>query len=217
MKSTKINQFLISGLIFFSQQAFGQAGGIDSLKITPQNALATDEIKVICYSTFSHGGCGLVTHSVTFQGNQITLNLEYEIGFLTYICNSVDTISLGNLAAGDYQLHANLMVQPMEEIVDTDTASFSIDNPLSLEDETHPENLEVYPNPFNQEVQIKTTAVIEEIEISAISGQNVVLKQTLNALDKTIDLSDLKPGIYLLTALDSNGNKYTKRIVKNTL
>ena len=217
MKISTLKQFLISGLICFGQQTFVQAQGIDSLKIIPENANAGDEIKVVCFSTFPTGGCDLMDYSVTFQGNQITLNLEHEPGMLTYICHSIDTISLGTLNAGDYDLHANLIIQPMDEIVDWHTTSFSIDSPLGFDDLTNTANPEVYPNPFDRELQIKADAIIESVEISSVSGQKIVLSENTGFNEKIIDLSDLKNGIYLLILTDINGNQYTKRIFKNTL
>lgn len=217
MKTRILKQFLAASLFLLSQNTFGQLSTIDSLKLIPENPNTGDEIKLICHSTFSTGGCDLQNYSVSFQGNQITVNLEYEPGFLTYICHSVDTISLGNLNAGDYGLHANLIIQPMDEITDTDTLSFTVDNSLNVIENPGAESLIIYPNPFDREFQIKTDAIIEQVEISSVSGQKIILNKTLISHNKTIDVSGLKNGIYLLILTDINGNQYTKRIFKNTL
>ncbi|MNU79405.1 hypothetical protein D3C71_690190 [compost metagenome] len=215
MKAIKFKQTLIGGLLFLSQHAFGQIPAIDSLKIIPENAHAGDEIKVICYATFPAGGCDLMDHSITIQGNQITLSMEYIDGAATYICHSVDTISLGNLSSGNYHLHANLMIQPWDEIVDFDTTSFFVDIPLSIGNNGNIPDLAVYPNPFTDEIQIKTDAIIEQIEVSAVSGQKIDLKENgLNA-EKKINVSDLKNGVYMLVLTDIKGNKHTERIIKN--
>lgn len=217
MKTRILKQFLAANLFLLSQNTFGQIHAIDSMKLIPENPTAGDEIKLICYSAFSSGGCELQNYSVSFQGNQITVNMEHEPGFLTYICHSVDTISLGNLSMGDYQLYANLIIQPMDELADTDTLSFSVDNSLRIDEHSNTGNLTIYPNPFDQAFQIKTDAVIEQLEISSVSGQKIILDKTLITLDNMIDVSGLKNGIYLLIATDTKGNKYTKRILKNTL
>ncbi|AEA44457.1 T9SS type A sorting domain-containing protein [Fluviicola taffensis] len=215
MKELIFNQLLILSLILMSQKAFGQNPTIDSLKIIPENANTNDEIKVICYTTFPSGGCELVNHSLIAQGNQLTLSLEYEFGFLTYICHSVDTISLGNLDANNYQLHVNLIIHPMDQIVDSDNVNFSIDTPLSINSHSTKYSLTVFPNPFENELQIKTDATIEKVELSTFSGQKIILKEITVPNDTMIDVSELKNGIYLLTITDNKGNKYTKRIVKN--
>ena len=216
MKTHKLKQLLILGLILFGKQVFGQLPAIDSLKMIPQNPTSADEIKIICYATFPSGSCDMDNHFVTIQGNQITLNLEYSPGAATYICNDVDTVSLGNLDAGDYELDVNLIIMPMDTIEDQDTLYFSIGNLLGINE--HPNNFDVtvHPNPFNKELRIQTDAIIEKVELNSISGQKVS-KEIYLAYDKKIDLSDIKDGIYLLTLTDDKGNKSTKRIFKSTL
>lgn len=213
---TKLKQLLIPGLILFSQQVFGQLPSIDSLKMIPNNPTIADEIKIVCYTTFSSGSCDMQNHYVTVQGNQITLNLEYSPGAATYICNDVDTVSLGNLDAGDYELDVNLIIMPMDVIEDHDTLYFSIGNLLGINENSNNFDVSVHPNPFNKELRIETDATIEKIELNSISGQKVSKELTF-AYDKKIDLSDLKDGIYLLTLTDDKGNKSMKRVFKSTL
>lgn len=216
MKTIKLKHLLIPSLIFFGQQAFGQIPGIDSLKIIPENPNLSSEVKVICYATFPSGGCELQDHDITIQGNQITLNVEYMPGAATYICHAEDTISLGNLSAGDYHLHTNLIIQPLDEIVDTATADFTVANFLRVGENTFPD-LAIYPNPFEQELQIQTDAVIEKIEIHSLSGQLILLKEGNLVSGKTVDLSHLEDGAYLIQLTDSKGNTCTKRILKRAL
>ncbi len=215
MKAIKLKQILFPGLLLFGQQVFGQIPAIDSLKIIPENPVAGDEIKLICYATFPSGGCDLMNHSIIFQGNQITVVLEYMPGAATYICHAVDTISLGNLEQDNYQLRANLIIQPQDQIVDSDTTSFPVETPLNITDNGKIPNLTLYPNPVNQDIQIQTDALIERIEISTVSGQRVYLKEDGLNPDKKISVSDLKNGIYVLVLTDNKGNKHTERIIKN--
>jgi hypothetical protein len=216
MKTHKLKQLLIPGLILFSQQVLGQIPAIDSLKLIPENPTVADEIKIVCYATFPSGSCDLENHSVIVLGNQITLNIEYSPGAATYICHDVDTISLGNLNAGDYELDVNLIIQPMDTIEDHDTLFFSIGNLLGINENTNTFDVSVHPNPFNKELRIETDAIIEKVELNSISGQKVS-KEIDFAHDKKINLSDLKDGIYLLVLTDNKGNKSTKRIFKSSL
>jgi len=216
MKTYKLKRLLISGLILFSQQVVGQIPAIDSLKLIPGSPTAADEIQIVCYATFPSGSCDLGNHFVTVQGNQITLNLEYSPGAATYICSDVDTVSLGNLDAGNYELDVNLIIQPTDTIEDQDTLYFSIGNLLGINENTNTFDVTVHPNPFSKELQIRTDAIIEKVELHSISSQKVSKEITL-ASDKRIDLSELKDGIYLLTLTDDKGNKSTKRVFKSTL
>lgn len=214
MKTYKFKRLLILGLILFSQEVVAQIPEIDSLKLIPENPTIADDIKIVFYATFPSGSCDLGNHYVIVQGNQITLNLEYSPGAATYICSDVDTVSLGNLEAGDYELDVNLIIQPMDTIEDQDTLYFSIGNLLGISESTNAFDVSVYPNPFNEELLIETDAIIEKVELNSISGQKVSEKINLD-YDKRLDLSDLKDGIYLLTLTDHNGNKSMKRVIKS--
>jgi|GEM_PF-2971068 len=216
MKTHKLKRLLISGLILFSQQVVGQIPAIDSLRMIPENPTIADEIKIVCYATFPSGSCDLGNHFVIVQGNQITLNLEYSPGAATYICSDVDTVSLGNLDAGDYELDVNLIIQPMDTIEDQDTLFFSVGNLLGINENTNTFDVSVHPNPFNKELRIVTDVIIEKVELNSISGQRFSKEINL-AYDKRIDLSDLKDGIYLLILTDDKGNKLMKRVIKSTL
>ncbi len=215
MKAIKLKQILIPGLLFFSQQTFAQLPAIDSLKIIPETPVAGDEIKLICYATFPSGGCDLMDHSIIIQGNQITVTLEYMPGAATYICHAVDTISLGNLEPDNYVLRANVTIQPQDEIVDSDTIAFPVNTALNTYNNGKIPGLALYPNPFNDEIQIETNTLIEKIEISSVSRLQIFLtKDGLNP-GNIISVSDLENGVYILVLTDNQGNKHTERIIKN--
>lgn len=212
MKIMNLKFMLIVSLMFLAQQTFGQLPVIDSLKIIPENPQSGDEIKVICYATFSSGGCDLMDHDILIQGNQITLNTEYMPGAATYICHSVDTISLGILEADDYQLHVNLIIQPQDAIVNTKNADFTVSDILGL-DQKASIRLTIAPNPFDHEFQIKTDANIEKVEINTLSGQTIFRATGLNP-ENQITVSDLKNGTYTLVVTDNKGNKRSQLIIK---
>jgi hypothetical protein len=71
----------------------------------------------------------------------------------------------------------------------------------------------IYPNPVNDLVTIssKTGNTITSITIHDMNGR-LVLNKTLDS--DTISLQSLTSGIYLVTAMDSEGNKSTQKIVK---
>jgi len=82
---------------------------IEKLEIIPKNPAAGDEIKVVCHSIFSSGGCGMVDYDVSIGKTGIFVQANHEVGMLTYICESTDTIPIGKLGAGHhYVLEYNL-------------------------------------------------------------------------------------------------------------
>ena len=72
--------------------------------------------------------------------------------------------------------------------------------------------MEVYPNPASSVLNIKNHTDLESLHIYSVTGKMVL--QT-NDIDGTIDISDFATGLYAISALDKNGQKYqTKFIVK---
>lgn len=211
----QLRTFLIAGCVFFTQQIFGQLPAIDTIKIIPANPVAGDEVKAIYHTVFPSGGCQLENYSITQNGNLIILDLEYNPGMLTYICHDSDTISLGNLDAGYYQLITNLIAEPMGPAVDIEINYFTVGEALSV-DKNAFSDLSVYPNPFEKEIVIRTSKRIEKAAVYAISGQKVLdLNLSGFVSNQSIPLPGLKSGSYLLVLTDDNGNRYTRQITRN--
>ena len=85
------------------------AQNIVSCSTLPLNPIATDTIRLAIHLQFNSGGCDLQSYSTNINGNSIDLTLKHCTGLLTYICDAYDTINIGMLNTGLYQL--NLDVQ----------------------------------------------------------------------------------------------------------
>jgi len=82
-----------------------------------------------------------------------------------------------------------------------------------------PENaasvISVYPNPFKDRITLTTTnATIKSIEIYNVLGKKVANISQRIGKETTMDVSNLRSGIYLLKTTDSLGNVTTKKIIK---
>jgi hypothetical protein len=220
MRTSTLKQILIVSMILVCRTTFGQFGplpAIDSMKIIPENPEAGDEIKLVCYTTFSSGGCDMQNYDVAIQGNQVVVHVNFMPGAATYMCHSTDTIPLGNFGAGNYGLHANLVIQPMNSVEDTASINFSIGGFVTTSEHIEAYSLVVSPNPFTDKLRINTDAVIERMEIRSVSGQEISLDEAGIFNQQTVDVSHLQNGLYILTAIDNKGNRYTGRILKNGL
>ena len=72
----------------------------------------------------------------------------------------------------------------------------------------------IYPNPVNDRLHIETEAEIEEISIFDVFGRAIVAESQSHKDTKTsVDLSDLKSGIYFVKIYTEKGN-IVKRIIK---
>ena len=70
--------------------------------------------------------------------------------------------------------------------------------------------LKVAPNPTSDKLKLNLDSKIESCEVFDAMGQ-LVLKPLVN--QNEIDVSQLKPGIYLISVL-SHGEKFKSRFVK---
>ncbi|HBL78095.1 MAG: hypothetical protein A2W90_13490 [Bacteroidetes bacterium GWF2_42_66] len=72
----------------------------------------------------------------------------------------------------------------------------------------------VYPNPFNDVLQIGNTKNISRAEIIDISGKTIIVKQNAKSSDMKIDTQTLKRGMYVLRLLDGAEVISVHKIVK---
>ncbi|MFA9390209.1 MAG: T9SS type A sorting domain-containing protein [Prolixibacteraceae bacterium] len=73
--------------------------------------------------------------------------------------------------------------------------------------------LNIYPNPVKDQINIQTDEKIVRVSISDMSGRKVISLQG-EQLSETIDVEDLKPGIYVLKATNDAGEVMISKIVK---
>lgn len=93
----------------------------------------------------------------------------------------------------------------------------------SIEPETiSDENVNIYPNPFSGNLTFEcgniSNQLSVDITITDMTGKTVY-RETMNDIKYNpklkVDLSSIKPGIYLASLTDSNYKTITKRIIKN--
>jgi hypothetical protein len=88
--------------------------------------------------------------------------------------------------------------------------------PTSLNMIANRENgFEVYPNPFNSNITVKSPedSEIQQIRISDLSGK-VLRSETVMHASATIDLSGLKPAVYFIEIETSNHLVIRKKLIK---
>jgi hypothetical protein len=71
----------------------------------------------------------------------------------------------------------------------------------------------IYPNPVNAELTIANLEGVSKVTVSNLLGQALVTRN-VTAAKMTINTSDLKTGIYVVTLVSENGSTRSERIVK---
>jgi len=92
------------------------------------------------------------------------------------------------------------------------TTTASITSPTGIPE--LPENIvNVYPNPFNQEINIENADKVNRIIIYNIIG-NVVLDKKVPSSPKHIVETNFPLGVYVVTLITNDGQRITKRMIK---
>ena len=73
-------------------------------------------------------------------------------------------------------------------------------------------SMNVFPNPATSIVTIKSEEAIGNIELFSILGKKIAIQKTNNQNNIQINVSTIKPGIYLLKA-SINNKTITKKLV----
>ncbi len=75
----------------------------------------------------------------------------------------------------------------------------------------------VYPNPVNEVLNLDLSSFEKEAKINVytILGSLIVSKNKSSLIDNQLNVNELAKGIYLLEILDSENNRFTKKIIKN--
>ena len=97
--------------------------------------------------------------------------------------------------------------------IQTENVTITYDSALSLEDEQLAKAIKLYPNPTNGIINLNLSSnnSLKKIDVFSMLGKKVM---SINSItQKSIDISNLPSGMYMLNFITEKG-KVTKRIVK---
>lgn len=79
-------------------------------------------------------------------------------------------------------------------------------------DENSLNPIQVFPNPFKEQIQVKSSDS-QELKLLDLNGKTVY-ETSISSGFKTIDLSQLNPGVYFLKSVSLNGKTSTLKLIK---
>ncbi len=191
---------------------------IDSLKIIPNNPTTLDTVKVIGYTFHPYSDCPLTSSSVNINNDTITVNVSHTLGIMPTTCNSIDTLTIGVLNAGTYELTYHLADTAPPTTYDIDTITFTIQQPSGLQPPDHSEQeIEVYPNPITSQINIGLKTLPADkyhIDFYSILGQKIkTIKADKNIV--SVDISNFTEGVYFIVITDGHGRRWARKVIKN--
>lgn len=177
--------------------------GIDSLYIVPDEPIEADEILLVIHATIHHSPCHLIHDSVEVEilENMISIETNYFSGMLTAGCLSIDTISLGQLSVGHYDLTAFF---DHEVFTDEDSLSFFVGTPSNIAaNQPSAMKLNLFPNPNNGEelvLEYHSDTMVTNAQMSIYDNTGrIILESKLTEQNRhVISLPSLSQGLYYI-------------------
>ena len=177
---------------------------IGSITFTPDNCI----VKIQVYKPFisnymlklENGGTNfekVVPNTKMNEWEEITFNLTDKIG-QTFTRMTI--------------IPDNNATRSAERICYWDNISFNSNNPNAINAITEI-NIHIYPNPFGDVLEIKSDVLINEVEITNFLGQ-CIKTISMNSVEKSIDVSSISAGNYLVTLKLADGQLSTRKIIK---
>lgn len=75
-------------------------------------------------------------------------------------------------------------------------------------------DINVYPNPFSEKINIISAIPIKEIKVFSVEGEIIYVRNKNISLKSTIDLLDLDEGLYILHLKNANGEVSYFKVIK---
>ncbi len=75
-------------------------------------------------------------------------------------------------------------------------------------------DMEVYPNPVSDMLNVNNSKGISSMNISNVMGQSVMNLQDIRKDQLSIDISELSTGMYILSVVDNSGEMHSSKILK---
>ena len=207
---------LILFLIISNKVLFAQFGQITSVQIIPANPTDADQVKAVVQVMLGGSPCNLNNAVSNITGNNIELDNYYCEGMLTMICNRTDTINLGTLSAGTYNLIVNMWTGcgPYTTVDSALNNSFNVSTFSKVSKiNTSSNNLIVFPNPSaNGEIllQIPNNNIYSIICYDGV-GKEVFSSSNISGIHK-LKLPDTQ-GFYYIKAVDNNGSSEVIKVM----
>ena len=195
--------------------------GIDSLVLVPVNPTENDTVQVVVYSTFPSSGCDQTDLQFAINNFSIIASATHSLGVLTVLCGSVDTLTLGQLNSGNYELIYSASDSATSSVFDTDTLNFTVQQTAVIEKVNESFQFDIYPNPNEGNFNLKISHPIAigfenfKMEFFNILGKKVFSRQLKTGNEQLTP--NLSEGIYFCQILSENFRSEVKiiAVVKN--
>lgn len=193
---------------------------IDSAVLIPENPTADDIVSVVITVTTPNQGAFLnASAEVDIENNFINVEACYYSGLLTALQTYIDTVEVGTVPEGIYQLHftANQSASPNKcDFSDVNETSNIV---MIGEGNSIPEleeiEVAIYPNPSdNGKITFEIDTQVNRIELYALDGK-LAAQYSFSMLQELyeIDCPELAAGQYMASIILENNQRLVREVV----
>ena len=205
---------LFSAILLLSVQSFGQ--GFQYVGISPTQPTESDTVSVIGSYIFTSGPCDLVNQNFTMSGNNITTNHYHCPGMLTVICPGIDTLPIGVLSAGTYNVTANLFQGTFDSIgncaefikIDSTDFVFIVSVGTGI-DQILKANPTVFLN--KETISISNLYSTYEFVLYDVRGKQII-SRNVSSTENNFSIS-VEPGVYFYSLRKEGKQEFTGKLV----
>lgn len=213
----KIIFLALFGFFFCVSIKMGHAQAIISTAISPTNPTVGDSVFLDIESMLTSGGCGINGYTTNVNGTSITTEVCYNQGLLAVICNHRDTLYLGNnFTVGNNTLTiwakstgslSDSLCDLSGPSFDSVVVNFTVDIGNGVPDYKPENQFGIYPSLIHGDVFLKingkvlTEGKMEWLDSKGLVVKSLDFKSLGNNSRLPVDVSGLKPGVYLVRFL----------------
>lgn len=159
----------------------------------------------------------LITGSYSFQANTMLYENDSLGGFDSVTGLALEDVFQGSIAFADIDgdMDMDLLITGLD-ISGNPVSKLYRNNlsiqPVGINTDVESEIVQIFPNPVNNHMHIKTSHKIQEIIIHSLIGE---FEESIVIANEEIilNVSELSNGIYLFTIIEEDGNRKIKKVI----
>lgn len=208
--------FLLLTVLFLNLYSIGQ--GYQYVGVSPTMPTETDTVSVIGSYIFTSAPCDVQYQNFTITGNDIYTYHYHCPGMLTVMCPGIDTLPIGVLPAGIYNVTANLFQGTYDSLgncsmytqIDVANYQFTVSTGTGVNQIT-----KAKPVVTLNKANIKISNLIAEYQfvLYDVAGKEIISRK-VSSTDNDFSIS-VESGVYFYSLRANGAQKFTGKLIVN--
>jgi len=197
--------------------------GIINFQPIPAMPNSAEVLQFEIESLFFSAICELNEYQVDISGFTVWVGICYNVGDATISCFSKDTITIGQLSAGDFEFifqsfKYNYDEGCFEQDINTDTVVVTIAQHTSTGMDVEEAGITFQPNPFTDHfiIHLASDAMHHPVSLRLYDymGREVYFQTLDRSMEYRVNSTHLPAGVYMYRMELENGQEVSGKVVK---